>query len=175
MNAHTSLKEVLLAEARKAYSVTEKLIRRVTDGELLWKPPTGTNWMSVGQLLMHSANFGCGKAVNGFVTDRWDIPEDEHTDLDVPPAEVLPSVVSVEQALDLLSTDRHLALHCLEEVKEGDLLTKKVIAPWGGPDLALFQHLSLMIRHLEQHKGQLFYYLKLMGKDVTTKDLWGED
>ena len=30
-----------------------------------------------------------------------------------------------------------------------------------------------MIAHLAQHKGQLFYYLKLMGKDVKTDDLWG--
>jgi len=29
-----------------------------------------------------------------------------------------------------------------------------------------------MIAHLVQHKGQLFYYLKLMGKDVSTADLW---
>jgi hypothetical protein len=30
-----------------------------------------------------------------------------------------------------------------------------------------------MIRHLAQHKGQLFYYLKLMGRDVDSSDLWG--
>jgi hypothetical protein len=28
--------------------------------------------------------------------------------------------------------------------------------------------------HLNQHKGQLFYYLKLMGEDVKTEDLWGK-
>jgi hypothetical protein len=27
--------------------------------------------------------------------------------------------------------------------------------------------------HLAQHKGQLFYYLKLQGKPVNTTDLWG--
>jgi len=30
-----------------------------------------------------------------------------------------------------------------------------------------------MIQHLNQHKGQLFYYLKLQGKPVSTPDLWG--
>ncbi len=30
-----------------------------------------------------------------------------------------------------------------------------------------------MIEHLKQHKGQLFYYLKLQGKPVNTSDLWG--
>jgi hypothetical protein len=30
-----------------------------------------------------------------------------------------------------------------------------------------------MLGHLTQHKGQLFYYLKLQGKPVNTGDLWG--
>jgi uncharacterized damage-inducible protein DinB len=38
---------------------------------------------------------------------------------------------------------------------------------------SLFEHLLRMIAHLAQHKGQLFYYLKLMGKEVNTSDLWG--
>jgi uncharacterized damage-inducible protein DinB len=69
--------------------------------------------------------------------------------------------------------DRSLALRCIGEVEEADLLAKRFTAPWGGPEISLFQHLLLMIAHLTQHKGQLFYYLKLMGKDVNTSDLWG--
>ena len=175
MNPLTELKSSLIREARTAYTISEKLFRRVTDPELSWKPQSGKNWMTMGQLLMHCASYGCGKAVQGFVNDRWDIPENNDDALHIPTVDTLPSVQSVEQALDLLSTDRHVALQCLEKVSENDLLTKKVVAPWGGPDLFLYQHLSLMIRHLEQHKGQLFYYLKLMGKDVSTKDLWGEE
>jgi hypothetical protein len=30
-----------------------------------------------------------------------------------------------------------------------------------------------MIDHLGQHKGQLFYYLKLRGQNVNTADLYG--
>jgi hypothetical protein len=30
-----------------------------------------------------------------------------------------------------------------------------------------------MVGHLAQHKGQLFYYLKLQGKPVNTAHLWG--
>jgi uncharacterized damage-inducible protein DinB len=48
-----------------------------------------------------------------------------------------------------------------------------LLAPWGGPGASLFQHLLHMVAHLAQHKGQLFYYLKLMGKDLKTGDLWG--
>jgi uncharacterized damage-inducible protein DinB len=58
-------------------------------------------------------------------------------------------------------------------VEEAKLLAERLIAPWGGPEVSLFQHLLLMIVHLAQHKGQLFYYLKLMEKDLNTADLWG--
>jgi uncharacterized damage-inducible protein DinB len=99
-----TLLDVLLQEAEVTYTITEQLFRRVTDGELAWKPATGEKWMTVGQ---------------------------------------------------------------------AELLTRVFAAPWGGRQVSLFQHLLRMIAHLGQHKGQLFYYLKLMGKDVNTSDLWG--
>ena len=173
MHSNTTLKQVLLDEAESTYAVTAKLVRRITDSELSWKPTTGKNWMSISQLLMHCSSFGCGKAVQGFVTGNWGTPEPMEAEQHVPPATALPGVESVEQALDLLEDDRRLALRCIEDVNETDLLTKQIIAPWGGLEASLFQHLSLMIAHLAQHKGQLFYYLKLMGKDVSTADLWG--
>ena len=60
MEAAMTLKQVLLEEAEATYSIAEKLFRLVADEELSWKPTTGRNWMSVGQLLMHCASFGCG-------------------------------------------------------------------------------------------------------------------
>jgi hypothetical protein len=46
-------------------------------------------------------------------------------------------------------------------------------APWGGPEVTLFQPFTSMMWHLGRHKGQLFYYLKLQGKNVNTMHLWG--
>jgi hypothetical protein len=130
--------------------------------------------MTIGQLLMHCASFGCGKAVRGFVTGDWGPGVEDTTKNDhVPSAEELPSVKSVRQALELLEADRRLAIESLERAGEANMLARTVTAPWGGPDLSLFQQLLRMIAHLAQHKGQLFYYLKLMGKDVKTGDLWG--
>jgi uncharacterized damage-inducible protein DinB len=91
----------------------------------------------------------------------------------LPPAAALPTVESVEQALALLEEDRTLALHWIAAVGEEQLVGARQPAPWGGAPLTLFQHLLHMIAHLAQHKGQLFYYLKLMGRDVRTPDLWG--
>jgi hypothetical protein len=39
--------------------------------------------------------------------------------------------------------------------------------------LGLGRYLLQMVQHLDRHKGQLFYYLKLQGKPVNTADLWG--
>lgn len=178
MKTEITLKQVLLEEAETTYAITENLFHRVADGDLLWKPATGENWMTVGQLLMHCASFSCGKAIQGFVKGDWSLPEDAgHEDRDaeqhVPPVAALPSVEGVEQALKLLANDKSLAVRCINEVEEAELLADRLAAPWGGRKLSLFQHLSLMIAHLAQHKGQLFYYLKLMGKNVNTSDLWG--
>jgi len=164
-----TLTQVLRAEAEATYAIAEGLFHRVTDDELPWTPPAGSDWMTVGQLLMHCASFGCGKAIQGFVKGDWGPGGEDH----VPPAAALPSVVSVRQALELLAEDRRLAVSCIEAAGESNLLEHNVTAPWGGPEISLFQQLLHMIAHLAQHKGQLFYYLKLMGKDVKTSDLWG--
>ncbi|MFZ1978365.1 MAG: DinB family protein [Bacteroidota bacterium] len=177
MGTFLALKHILLEEAKANYAVTDKLFRRITDNNLSWKPAEGKNWMTIGQLLMHCANFGCGRAVRGFIEGDWGMPEepeskDVSTAQHVPPATMLPSVDSVKQALELLANDRILTLRCIEKMDEAELLMRKITAPWGGPEASLFQHLLLMITHLAQHKGQLFYYLKLMGNNMNTNDLW---
>ena len=101
-----TLADVLIDEARTTYAVTERLFRLVSDADLAWKPAApGTAWMTMGQLLMHCASFGCGKAVRGFVTGDWGVElaeygdAGEHTHL--PAATELPAVASVEEACEL--------------------------------------------------------------------------
>ncbi len=172
-----NLTDVLKQEAEHMYVVTEKLFQLVDAGKLDWKPSTGSNWMTVGQLVQHCTN-ACGDTIKGFVTGDWGLPEgmsfeDLPPDQLLQPAENLPTVDNIEQALELLAKDKQAAFHYLEEAGEENLLSQKSSAPWGGPEVTLFQHLYQMIGHLGQHKGQLFYYLKLQGKDVNTSDLWG--
>ena len=179
METPTTLKQVLLDETEKAYSVTAHLFHKVNDSELSWKPAIGKNWMTMGQLLMHCASYGFGKAVQGFVTGDWGpVPDEEPGDKDtsyhLPPAEDLPCVDRVEKAIKLLEEDKNLAINCIQEVDEADWLSRKIMAPWGVREMSLFQQILNMLAHLVQHKGQLFYYLKLMGKEVNTADLWGE-
>jgi hypothetical protein len=73
----------------------------------------------------------------------------------------------------LLKEDRRVTLSCIAAAGESNLLSRRITAPWGGRELSLFQQLLEMVKHLAQHKGQLFYYLKLKGKTVDSHDLWG--
>ena len=173
-----SLVKVLLQVMENNYKVTEKLFQLVEPGQLSWKPPTGSNWMTVGQLLMHCSSAG-GAAARAFVTGDWGLPEgmdikDIPPEEMLPPAEKLPTVENVGQALSLLAADREIGIATLKGLDEAELLGRCFSAPWGGAEFTLFQHILHMINHLGQHKSQLFYYLKLLGKDVKTGDLWGE-
>ncbi|MBN1826140.1 MAG: DinB family protein [Candidatus Eisenbacteria bacterium] len=169
--------EFLKKEMEEAYETTEKLMDFVEEGSLGWKPATGSNWMTVGQVLHHLGN-ACGLSMRGFITGDWGLPDG--TDLAemspeemMPPAEKLPAVGSVAEAKKMLSEDRKVAREALGSTSEGDLSSKKAPAPWNPTPMILGHRLHQMILHLVLHRAQLFYYLKLQGKPVHTGHLWG--
>ena len=169
--------ELLKKEIEQGYQVTERLMDLVADKELNWKPSTGTNWMTMGQLLMHITG-SCGACCRGFVTGDWGMPEGMDAsnmspeDM-LPPAEKLPFVTSVAEAKKLLAEDKKVALEMLTKSGERDLVDRKVKAPWDLTEKMLGSCLLEMVGHLNLHKAQLFYYLKLQGKPVNTGHLWG--
>ncbi len=170
--------QLLSSEMEKAYKSTLAMIEKVDDSELNWKPVTGNNWMTMGQLLKHIAD-ACGMCFKGFVTGDWGMPEgmkveDIKPEDMLPPAESLPTVASVAEAKQLLTQDRQIALDMLAKVSEHELDTHAVSAPWDPREIILGYRLLGMVNHLQSHKHQLFYYLKLQGKKVNTFDLWFE-
>jgi uncharacterized damage-inducible protein DinB len=170
--------ELLKNEIEHTFGVTNKLMDLVDENQLDWKPSTGSNWMTTGQLLRHITD-ACGAAIRGFVTGDWGMPEDvDMSQLPpeemLPPAEKFPTVGSVAEAKKLLAEDKQVALDMLAKCSEEDLSTKIATAPWDPTELVLGHRLLQMVGHLNQHKGQLFYYLKLQGKPVNTVHLWGE-
>jgi hypothetical protein len=170
--------ELLKSEIEASYRTTANLLDKVDPGNLGWKPGSGSNWMTMGQLLMHISN-GCGAGCKGFVAGDWGLPEgikieDVPPEEMMPPAEKLPTVDSVEQAKKLLAVDKAVALAMIDQAGESNLENRMMVAPWApSVSMPLGRHLLTMIQHLERHKSQLFYYLKLQGKTVNTADLWG--
>jgi hypothetical protein len=168
--------ELLKAEIQSTYRVTEGLLALVDDDTLGWKPSTGSNWMTTGQLLKHLTQ-ACGAPCRGFVTGDWGLPEGQDInevkpEEDLPPAEKLPTVESVAEARQLLREDQRVAREMLAASGEGRLAHETAPAPWDPTEMVLGHRLLQMVDHLKQHKGQLFYYLKLQGKPVDTHNLW---
>jgi hypothetical protein len=169
--------ELLNREIESTYGVTDRLFDLVDQEKLDWKPSTGGNWMTMGQLLMHVTN-ACGSGCRGFVTGDWGFPEGvDPSSLPpeemLPPAEKLPTIGTIAEARDLLAQDKQLALQMVAEAGEDDLAHKIAKAPWAADEMILGHRLLQMVDHLKQHKAQLFYYLKLQGKPVNTGHLWG--
>lgn len=91
----------------------------------------------------------------------------------LPSAEKMPTVTSVAEAKKLLAEDKKLAFEMLDANTEERFATEIAPAPWDQMECKLGERCLQMSHHLMQHKGQLFYYLKLMGKPVNTMNLWG--
>jgi uncharacterized damage-inducible protein DinB len=170
--------QLLKSEIERTYTTTLRLMERVDPNSLGWKPESGSNWMTVGQLLRHICN-ACGGGCKGLITGDWGLPagvnlEDLSPEEMLPPAEKLPGIESVEEARKMLLEDKTVALQLIDQVGEDNLANKEIAAPWApGEELNLGRHILQMVKHLDRHKGQLFYYLKLQGQSVNTMDLWG--
>lgn len=170
--------EVLKAEAEGAYRAAEGLMKLADADNLDWKPETGSNWMTLGQLLMHCTN-ACGWCCRGLATGNWDLPDgtslaDMTPEDMLPPAEKMPTVESVAQALELLAADKQTTFELIDTAGEERLANDQVEAPWApGHPQALGHQFLDMVGHLNNHKAQLYYYLKLQGKPVNTGHYYG--
>lgn len=171
--------ELLNAEIEGAYGAVDGLVAMVTDDDLAWKPATGENWMTVGQLLEHLTT-ACGFCMKGIATGDWtppegaSFPEQEDCEGGLAPAVKMPTVKSVADAKARIAADRVTAEEMVRTTGEMDLAGKTTTVPWNQETpRTLGHHFLHMLDHLASHKSQLFYYLKLMGRKVDTNTLWG--
>jgi len=172
-----SLTKMLSSQIEDTYAATDALMGLVEDSELGWKPGQGENWWTVGQLLRH-ITVSCGIWCKGFVTGEWDDAGDVDASAipagaELPPAEAYRPIESVAAARESLDKDKAVALEMTEKAGEEALETREVAAPWNPVERTLGLRILDMLRHLESHKAQLYFYLKLMGKPVHTGHLWG--
>jgi uncharacterized damage-inducible protein DinB len=146
-----AVKDGLLAEYDHEVATTRRLLERIPDDKLAWKPHDRSR--SFGELATHLANLPIwtGTILNEFSFDMADAP---------PHAEALTSSADILRIFDDVTSRARGWM---------DKTDAEYMAPWtlkrGGqeiftiPRVAAFR--SWVLSHLIHHRGQLSLYLRL--------------
>ena len=155
-----SMTDALLQELDQEAQTTRRVLERVPDDRLAWKPHDKS--MSLGQLALHVAT------VPGTVAEIAAESEIQVPEFIQPSAssakELIPALDrSVARAKEIVEGLDGAALGATWTVKNGD---KAVMAI---PRAALLR--SIMLNHWYHHRGQLSVYLRLL--DVPLPSIYG--
>ena len=143
----------------------EKLISMVPPNKLDWRP--GPTFMSPGQVICHMSD-GVGGGLESLVSGKWPSMEEMEAGMKL---EYMPSC-GVQEALSKLEKDKAILRATLDGISEDDFTNRVVSVPWGWT--TKFEIMSVaFLGHFNNHKMQLFIYLKLLGLPVNTETLYG--
>ncbi|MGO8792481.1 MAG: DinB family protein [Terriglobia bacterium] len=149
----------------QSFGPAEKLIGMVPADKLNWKP--GPTFMSTGQVLAHLSD-GLGGGLETTLSGKWPSMEEMDAGMKL---ENMPSC-GVQEALSKLAKDKATLRSILDGISEDDFTSRMVSVPWGWT--AKFEIMSMgFLGHFNNHKMQLFTYLKLLGLPVNTETLYG--
>jgi hypothetical protein len=143
----------------------EKLIGMVPADKLDWKP--GPTFMSLGQVVCHLSD-GLGGGIEMLLSGKWPPPEEMEAGMKL---ENMPSC-GVQEALGKLEKDKKVLRTALDGISEADFTNRVVSVPWGWKAKLEIMGISFL-GHFNNHKMQLFTYLKLLGLPVNTETLYG--
>lgn len=160
-----SISEVLLPEFDQEMATTRRVLERIDDGALGWKPHEKS--MSMGDLATHLVNIPSwtGMTIN---TDSFDVSPTEGEAFHIPP------VTSREQALDQFDKNVADARAAIASATDDVWMQ-----PWsllaGGqvhftmPKAVVMR--SFVMSHAIHHRGQMSVYLRL--RDIPVPSIYG--
>lgn len=156
------LADALIAELRQEAEGTRKVLERISEEELVWRPHPSS--MSLGQLALHVAQIP--KGVAGLLDQASAEPPDfsnreEATSRDQLLAELDDSV---EVGAAKLAAWGDAGLEAPWEMKAGDRVLLSM------PRVGMVR--AVMFNHLYHHRGQLTVYLRLL--DVPVPAVYGD-
>jgi uncharacterized damage-inducible protein DinB len=155
------IKDALLAEFDHEMATTRKLIERIPDAKLAWRPHQKS--MSLGGLATHLANLPLWTAtiLNDFTFDLADSP---------------PRADELTSSADVLRTFDSVASRARSWMDKSDA---EYMAPWtlkrGGQEVFTVPRIaalrSWVLSHVIHHRGQLSVYLRL--NDLPVPSIYG--
>jgi len=150
-----SIAEALLAELEQESQTTRRVLERVPQAHLSWKPHPKS--LSLGQLALHVATVP-GNVAELLVPDSMEAPDFVHAQA-ASAAELLPALdASVAKARQHLGGLSDTAMGATWRVMKGD---RELMAM---PRAAFAR--AIMLNHWYHHRGQLLVYLRLLNLPV---------
>ena len=146
----------LLAELEQEAETTRRVLERIPQAHLSWKPHAKS--MSLGQLALHVATLPGGVAELAALDT---VPE--------PPSFVQPEAATAAELVPSLAASVAKARQAL-----GGFDDARMAAMWrlqsGGQDLLVMPRAAfvraIMLNHWYHHRGQLLVYLRLLDQSV---------
>jgi uncharacterized damage-inducible protein DinB len=149
------LNEALIAEVQREGATTRRVLERIPEDKLTWRPhPKSTD---LGTLGLHIAS------VQGFFAEFLREPVREA------PAFTPPSPGSVAQILDAHDRSVSATVERLSSWSDDDLRAEWTLTRNGSTLFSLPREVAvrtLMLNHVYHHRGQLTVYLRLLGVPV---------
>jgi len=150
--------------AQQALAPTEPLFMRVPPERKDWKPTDRS--FTTGQLMYHIA-YSLKFNANGVGKNIWELPSMRHVFL----ANRRTPSMPVAESIALYRTTSAEFLHVFATMSDEEFQNSEIdsvqlgtVKKWRGALFAIEHHIN--------HKAELFMYLKIMGIDVTTKELY---
>jgi uncharacterized damage-inducible protein DinB len=155
-----SLAESLLMEFDQEAHTTKRVLERVPDDKLTWKPhPTS---FSLGQLAQHIAS-GPGQIAAAVVPDTFEFPNSPR-----------PEAKSRQEVLETFSKSMASARATLKSMDDARLLSDWTLTKNGkvlmsAPRIGFLR--SILMNHTYHHRGQLSVYLRML--EVPVPSIYG--
>ena len=131
-----NVSEILKKQVEETYNATLGLVDQVDADQLDWKPATGDNWMTTGQLLRHLET-ACGMIAGCFVTGDWSVLAQFEADeskrdpeTGMLPASEMQTCTDVAACRAAIEADKAKALAAIDEAGEERLVNEESAAPW---------------------------------------------
>ena len=160
MSTLRTVPEALAAEVLQESKTTRKVLERVPEDKLSWRPHPKS--MSVGTLALHIA------VIPGRLAEYFNEPARQV------PQFTPPEATSRQEILDAHDSSRESAVRRLTSWTEADLAAEFKMMHGDRTVLALPRIdavRSIMFNHLYHHRGQLSVYLRLL--DVPVPSIYG--